>query len=232
MTTLHIEVPPEIKVYDDLSVVIQAGGESRRMGQSKATVPFLGRPLICRVVKRLTPIAGEMIITTNEPESLSFLHDEYGRDDILLTPDLIDKRGALGGMYTALSVATKPYVAIIACDMIFASAPLVVAQRALLEKCDCVAVVPKFSHGYEPFHSVYRKQASLEWVKYAMDTGETRATGWFPDANLYLLSLDEALAVDPRGGAFINVNTPEELVAMEHRIMNDQMTYASDDLDF
>ena len=30
-------------------MVIQAGGESRRMGRSKATVPFCGRPLICRL---------------------------------------------------------------------------------------------------------------------------------------------------------------------------------------
>ena len=34
-----------------VTVVIQAGGESRRMGQSKATVPFAGRPLICRLVE-------------------------------------------------------------------------------------------------------------------------------------------------------------------------------------
>jgi molybdopterin-guanine dinucleotide biosynthesis protein A len=31
-----------------LTIVIQAGGESRRMGQDKALVPFLGQPLILR----------------------------------------------------------------------------------------------------------------------------------------------------------------------------------------
>ena len=48
-----------------ITVVIQAGGESRRMGQSKALVPFAGRPLICRMVERLSPVADELIITTN-----------------------------------------------------------------------------------------------------------------------------------------------------------------------
>ena len=40
-----------------LTVAIQAGGESKRMGRSKATVPFCGRPLICRLVERVDPIA-------------------------------------------------------------------------------------------------------------------------------------------------------------------------------
>ena len=34
-----------------LTVCVQAGGESRRMGQDKALMPFLGRPLIQRVVE-------------------------------------------------------------------------------------------------------------------------------------------------------------------------------------
>ena len=51
-----------------VTVVIQAGGESRRMGQSKATVPFAGRPLICRLVERLAanaPSSG--VATTDKP---------------------------------------------------------------------------------------------------------------------------------------------------------------------
>ncbi len=56
-----------------LTVIIQAGGESRRMGQEKALVPFLGRPLISRVIDRLAPIADEMVITTNHPEAFGFL---------------------------------------------------------------------------------------------------------------------------------------------------------------
>jgi len=33
------------------SIVIQAGGESRRMGHDKALVPFLGQPLIERILE-------------------------------------------------------------------------------------------------------------------------------------------------------------------------------------
>ena len=56
-----------------LTVAIQAGGESRRMGRSKATIPFGGRPLLCRLVERVDDVADEILITTNGKDDLSFL---------------------------------------------------------------------------------------------------------------------------------------------------------------
>ncbi len=217
-------------VIEDLTVVIQAGGESRRMGRSKATVPFLGRPLIWRTIHRLTPIAGEMIITTNEPEKLGFLAEEYGRGDIRLVPDIINQRGALNGLYTALYAASKPYVAVVACDMVFASAPLLTYEYERIREFGCDAAIPNLSHGYEPFHSVYKKDPCIGFVKEALDAGEVRANCWYDKAKLYLLDSGEVLAADPRGASFINVNTPEELKAVEERIKNDEMTSAADDL--
>ena len=46
------------------SIVIQAGGQSRRMGQNKALMPFLEQPLIERVVQRLKHAADEILINT------------------------------------------------------------------------------------------------------------------------------------------------------------------------
>ena len=42
-----------------LSIVIQAGGESSRMGQDKALMPFLGQPLIQRVLARVEKLGDE-----------------------------------------------------------------------------------------------------------------------------------------------------------------------------
>ncbi|MBQ6453285.1 MAG: molybdenum cofactor guanylyltransferase [Coriobacteriales bacterium] len=216
---------------DDLTVVIQAGGESKRMGRSKATVPFLGEPMIWRLVRRLSPVAGEMVITTNEPQNLSFLADEYGRPDIVLAPDLIDRRGALTGVYTALKTATKPYVAIVACDMIFASPYLIASEYDIATSEGVDAVVPRLSHGYEPFHALYDRDKCLAFVNEALAAGDSRAQGWFEKANLHLMTAAEVLRADPRGGCFINVNTPGELAAMEERIRREGMSYAQEDWD-
>jgi molybdopterin-guanine dinucleotide biosynthesis protein MobB len=200
-----------------VTVVIQAGGESRRMGQSKATVPFRGRPLIKHMVERLASAADEFIITTNEPQNLAFLHEDYSELNIKLVTDDFDFRGALPGLHTALNAASNPFVAVVACDMVFASAPLVLAEAYEMAKSDADIVVPVNSHGYEPFHAMYRKHACLSGVKRALEADCSRVQCLFDDPEISVVefSQEAVLRVEPRGGCFINANTPEELAHLE-----------------
>lgn len=200
-----------------ISVVIQAGGESRRMGRSKATVPFAGRPLICRLVERLSPAADELIITTNEMQNLEFLHEMYPELNIKLVSDAFDYRGALPGLFTALSSATNPFVAVVACDMVFASARLVVAESMDMIESGADVVVPVNRHGYEPFHAMYRRATCLPAIRRGLDRGEKRAQSFFSDEAVTISEFPHAkvLAVEPMGGCFVNANTPQELQALE-----------------
>ncbi len=198
-----------------VSVVIQAGGESKRMGRSKATVPFRGRPLICRLVERLAPVADELIITTNEPENLAFLHREFPELRIQLVCDAFNERGALPGLYTALQAARNPYVAAVACDMVFASPSLVVAEALEMTKSGADVVVPVNKHGFEPFHAVYRRMGCLPAVRQALERGEKRAQVFFESVNVREFPQEKVLEAEPMGGCFINANTPEELAALE-----------------
>ena len=203
-----------------ITVVIQAGGESRRMGQSKALVPFAGRPLICRMVERLSPVADELIITTNEGEKLAFLHEAYPELDIRLVPDLHEYRGALPGIHTALEAASNPFVAIVACDMLFASAKLVVAESIALKESGADMVVPVNKHGYEPFHAIYRRSGCLPAVQDLLENGIKRAQAFYDRVNVREFTQAEVLAAEPMGGCFINANTPEELRRIEETFLS------------
>ena len=204
-----------------VTVVIQAGGESRRMGQSKALVSFAGRPLICRMVERLSPVADELIITTNEGEKLAFLADEYPDLNIRLVPDLHDFRGALPGIHTALDAASHPFVAIVACDMLFASPRLIVAEAMTLGETGADAVVPVNKHGYEPFHAIYRREACLPAVSELLANGDKRAQSFYDRVNIYGFTQAQVLQAEPTGGCFINANTPEELRKLEEQFAED-----------
>lgn len=206
-----------------VSVVIQAGGESRRMGQSKATVPFAGRPLICRLVERLSPVADELIITTNEADRLGFLADDFPDIPLKLVPDAYAERGALPGLYTALSAATNPYVAVVACDMVFASARLVVAEALAMHESGADVVAPANKHGFEPMHAMYRKEGCLPAVFARTERGEKRVQSFFDDPAVTVLPFtqDKVLEVEPRGGCFINANTPEELARIEQSYLGE-----------
>jgi len=190
------------------TIVVQAGGESRRMGRDKGLVDFLGEPLIQRVVKRLQTLADEVIVTTNKPENYRFLN-------LPLVPDVVPHRGALGGLYTALSAASHPFVAVIACDMPFVNPALVAYQFQEIESSDADIVVPRSEHGLEPLHAVYRRDVCMPYVREAIESDKWRVDSWFAKVKRRILLPEEVAVYDPEFLSFRNVNTPEELQIAE-----------------
>jgi len=178
------------------------------MGEDKALKPFLGRPLVQRVVDRLQPIADELIVTTNRPEDYSFLHARLASD---LKPD----RGALGGLYTAIASATNPFVAVVACDMPFASPTLIEGMTSLMVQHEADVVIAKTENGYEPLHALYRRETCLPAIESAIDADKWKVIAWFPQVKVYELGDEETKSFDPDGLAFWNVNTPEEFAEAE-----------------
>jgi molybdopterin-guanine dinucleotide biosynthesis protein A len=193
-----------------LSVAIQSGGQSERMGEDKAQKHFLGRPLIQRVIERLQPIADDLLVTTNHPEPYAFLN-------IPLFTDLKPGHGALGGLYTGLFSAKHSVVAVAACDMPFANAELFKAASEIIVKEEADVVIAKTEAGYEPFHAVYRRETCIPAIESAMDTNQWRVNGWFPKVKMRLLTPNEVRRYDPNGLAFLNINTPEEFEQAEQR---------------
>ena len=191
-----------------LTIVIQAGGQSTRMGEDKALKPFLGRPLIQRVIDRITPIADEILVTTNHPEDYAFLN-------LRLIPDLVAGRGALGGLYTALASANGDMVAVVACDMPFASASLIQTATRLLVEEEADVVIAKTAEGYEPFHAVYRRATCVPAIQSAIEADRWKVIAWFPSVTVRELTPAEVGKLDPSGLCFWNVNTPEEFLEAE-----------------
>jgi len=186
------------------TIVIQAGGESRRMGQDKALLPFLGRPLIQRVLERVTPLADEILVTTNNPEAYRFL-------GVPLLPDTLPGRGALGGLFTALRAASNSQVAVIACDMPFINPDLLRSELDLLHSSGSDLVIPQLEGGLEPFHAVYRKESCLPEIEWALAADKWRVDSWFSRVRIYRMPEDEIRMIDPDLRSFWNVNTPDEL---------------------
>ncbi len=186
-----------------LTIVVQAGGESRRMGEDKALRPFLGKPLIQRVVARVELLADELLVTTNSPEKYEFLK-------LPLIPDIIPGRGALGGLFTALKAAQHDLVAIVACDMPFVNSELLAAQRDWLADRAVDAAIPRTEGGTEPFHAVYRRSTCLPAIQSAIEAQKWRVDAWFFRVNIRWVLPDEVVQFDPQQLAYWNVNTPEE----------------------
>jgi molybdopterin-guanine dinucleotide biosynthesis protein A len=209
-------------VKQAITVVIQAGGESSRMGEDKALKLFLGQPLIQRVIEQLTPIADEIIVTTNRPAEYAFLNTStrlIGQSvhGLRLVPDLKPGRGALGGLYTAIASATHPLVAVVACDMPFASQMFFEGARRLMVRDEADVVIAKTNEGYEPFHALYRRETCLPAIESAIEADQWKVISWFHQAKVRTLNPDEIRSLDPSGLCFWNLNTPEEFLEAERR---------------
>lgn len=191
-----------------ITLVIQAGGRSTRMGEDKALKPFRGQPLILRVVERLAPLADEILVTTGQP-------NKYPFPGLRFVTDLVPGCGPLGGLYTGIASASHPIVAVAACDLPFASLPLFETAARLLVWEGADVVVPRSSRGLEPLHAVYRRETCLPVIRAAVESNQRKTIDWFSSVRILELGREEIAAADPDGLAFWNLNTPEDFLQAE-----------------
>ncbi|NOQ39417.1 MAG: NTP transferase domain-containing protein [Anaerolineales bacterium] len=196
-----------------ITIVLQAGGKSIRMGKDKALLPFLGIPLIKRLRDRFSDMGDELLVITN---------DFSGYQDLAvpLYKDTIPDRGALGGLYTALSISKNPLVGLIAADLPFASPALLAHLIEIILSSGAEAAIPSTERGLEPLHAVYRRDTSLPLVKEAIDQNLWRMNSWFDQAEILILTPEETRRVSSSKHTFLNLNTPEDLQKAEKLALN------------
>lgn len=195
-----------------LTIAIQAGGESKRMGQSKALTPFLGRPLIEHMLEVVAPFADELIVTTNEEPELHYLLEQHPK--LRLIGDVMKERGALPGLLTAIEASSNDAVGVVACDMI-AFSPQILAREALAMQANGSDAVVPFNNGnYEPFAAVYRKSTCQPILERIASRGSKRMRDLIDSIKCTRFNAElmrKPGSIDP----FANVNTPQELAQAE-----------------
>jgi len=188
-----------------LSIAIQAGGKSSRMGTDKSFVPFRGRPMIETVIDAVAGLGDELILITNKP-------DAYVHLGLPMFADLYPDTGPLGGIYTALHHAAHPHLLTVACDMPWLNRPLLAYMAGLRQTAD--VVVPRWDKYPEPLHAVYGKTC-LEPIREKLDAGIYKITAFFGRVSIRFVDRAEIERFDPEGRSFVNVNTPDELAERE-----------------
>jgi molybdopterin-guanine dinucleotide biosynthesis protein A len=136
----------------DLSAVVLAGGQSRRMGRDKAWVEFNGKPLIVHAIEKLRQIGVAEI----------FISGRAGTDyQSLGCPVLLDPEpglGPLAGIERALAACRSPRLLALAVDLPGMTAEFL---KALADECgpDC-GIVPELKGRLEPLAAIYPASCS------------------------------------------------------------------------
>ena len=204
------------KKTTDLSVVVQSGGKSSRMGENKALLTLLGQPLIQRVIERVKPIAQELFVVTNNISEFPLL-------GVNKVADSIPGKGALGGLYTAMDISNNEYVAVVACDLPFVNPDILLKGLDLLIQSGADVAIPKTGKDfYEPLHAVYRRETCKDAIYQAIMQNHWRMISWIPHVKVIEMELTLCWELDPCGLAFFNVNTIDDFFEAE-KIIQDSL---------
>ena len=185
--------------------IVLAGGKSRRLGRNKAIEPIGGKPLIWRVIGLLSCITDQTVVVVNEKEAVSVLPMP---DATKVALDIYPNSGALGGIFTGLSVAESKWSVVVACDMPFLSLTLIEHMLTLTDGYD--VVVPVLQDRLEPIHALYSK-ACLPHMERQLQSRRLKIVDFFADVKVNYLTQEEVEKKDPQHLSFFNVNTREDL---------------------
>ncbi|MGB6877733.1 MAG: molybdenum cofactor guanylyltransferase [Candidatus Acidiferrales bacterium] len=189
------------KEQREIGTFVLAGGRSSRMGRAKGLLLFAGKPLVVHLA-RLVEFAGEAPIIIGPPST-------YGGLGFRVIGDDRRKLGPLGGICTALRVATRGWNLIVGCDLPFLTREWLefLIARAMTSAAD--VVIPVNERGYEPLCAMYRQRAH-EAIAAAIERGVRKITDGLAELTLAPIAPAEWKAFDPRGRLFKNINTPAE----------------------
>ncbi|HUT23674.1 MAG TPA: NTP transferase domain-containing protein [Sumerlaeia bacterium] len=192
------------------TAIILAGGESSRMGTDKALLRVRSRDrssgeetgdltIVERLRDALSPLCGEILLSSNSPERHGFL-------GLPIVPDEERGQGPLMGLYSALRASSSAVNFVVGCDVPELDAAFARRLFEIAESTNCDAVVPVTTQGrLEPLMAVYRKDLAGPMGR-CLGEGVRRMRDFLSRCRVETLPLDDA----PWRR---NLNTPEDVEA-------------------
>jgi molybdopterin-guanine dinucleotide biosynthesis protein A len=187
----------------DVTGVLLAGGNSRRMGEDKRYLVVGEQTLLARGLVVLRSIFQEVLVIIAQ-DSLPL------NVDARVVRDLVPDCGSLGGLYTGLTQATTPYIFVVACDMPFLD-PAVITQFTS-RRASADIVMAKLAARLHPMHALYSK-GCLPVLEQMIRARQLKIQEMVSHSSLHVRYVTDAdlLTIDPSGRSFQNVNTPADL---------------------
>ena len=170
------------------TLIINAGGQSRRMGQPKALLPIPpdNQPLLQQIVQRLQSLSPQRTkVIANDPTFREQV--ELGEGVTWLT-DAYPGVGPLGGLATGLAACDR-WAIFVACDMPLVNPSLFAFFCTLAAETDATggdrwdAIVPVVDDYPEALHTLYHRRC-LPAIEARLAAGERRAICFLPDVRV------------------------------------------------
>jgi len=160
------------------------------------------RSIIDSNVELLKGIFDRVIISTNDPEIYFYLN-------VILVGDIMEERGPMTGILSALSLPGVAEVFVTACDMPFINGRL---ARYMMDRWESgrEALVPVFDARPQPLFGIYsRKSAGA--MEESIRKGDSGLIDFLGGRNVLYIEEKEVRDIDAQGRSFVNINTVDDV---------------------
>lgn len=179
---------------EPVSLVVLAGGESRRMEKAKALLPAPDRPLIERILTQVEGRFDEILISVSKGRTLPGLPQVQVEDEFA-------GRGPIEGVRCGVRAARHNAVAVIACDIPDINLEFLARLIRAAEERE-IAVPVSAAGDFEPLFAVYKKSA-LPAVERLVATGDNSLIPLFSECRTRTVPIEDPSWLK-------NLNTPED----------------------
>ncbi len=183
----------------DITAVILAGGQGRRMGgQDKGLLDFNGRLMIEILIEALQNQALDIVINANRNQSK---YQSYGYP--VINDELKDFQGPLAGFASAMAVVKSDYILTLPCDSPMLADNFV---ERFIETHNREQTPVCVAHDGERLQPVYAliDTGLLDDLKRFLESGERKIDRWYAQYSYAIVDFSAEKTM------FENINTPED----------------------
>jgi molybdopterin-guanine dinucleotide biosynthesis protein A len=188
-----------------LGAVVLCGGQSRRMGQAKAWLPFGPERLLQRVVRLVSAAAGPIVVVAAPGQDIPPLPGE-----VVLVRDPVSGRGPLQGLAAGLAGLPESVelAYATATDVPFLEPAWIVRLRELIGADDLA--IPFVGGYHHPLAALYRRATVVPAIEALLRADRLRPVFLMEAVRTRVVEADELRDVDPGLSTLRNLNTPED----------------------
>ena len=184
-----------------MNALILAGGENKRLPLIKGFLEINGRRIIESNIVLLKTVFDSVIVSTNIPEYYFYLGAP-------MVGDLIEYKGPMSGIISALIALNEPEIFVTACDMPFIKPALI---RYMISRWvdRFEALIPIFDEKPQPLIGIYSKKLVPKMEK-SIGNQKRGLREFLNTIEVHYIMEKEVREIDREGRSFVNINTIQD----------------------
>jgi molybdenum cofactor guanylyltransferase len=188
----------------DITAVILAGGQGRRMGgQDKGLIELDGKPLASILIERLQRQGVDIVINANRNHAQ---YQQFGFP--VISDQLADYQGPLAGFASAMAAVDSEYILTLPCD-----GPLLVddyvARFIDAQSAGATPLAVAFDgERLQPVHALLATNLLPDLITF-LDSGDRKIDRWYAHYDYARVDFSDCIDM------FRNINTPADKASLQ-----------------